>query len=77
MTDARTHHAHLVTDEAAAAGRADAGQRYVAVYGAVALAASLTTPEASYSAGCAYWRRYGSQAALGRGSTLSRNRGTD
>jgi len=43
-----------VTDDPVAAGRADAG-RYVAVCGAVVLAASLTTPEASY---CAYWRRY-------------------
>lgn len=75
MTDARTHRAHLVTDEAAAAGRADAGRRYVAVCGAVVLAASPATPETRYSACCPYWRRYGTQAALGTGSTLSRNRG--
>lgn len=57
MVDARTRSAHLVTDDAVAAGRADAG-RYVAVCGAVVLAASLTTPEASYCASCAYWRRH-------------------
>ena len=57
MVDARTRRAHLVTDDAVAAGRADAG-RYAAVCGAVVLAASLTTPEASYCASCAYWRRH-------------------
>lgn len=57
MTDARTRRAHLVTDDAVAAGRSDAG-RYVAVCGTVVLAARLTTPEARYCASCAYWRRY-------------------
>lgn len=51
MTDARTHRAHLVTDEAAAAGRADAGS-YVAVCGVVVLAASLTNPDTSYCSDC-------------------------
>lgn len=59
ITDARTRRAHLVTDAAVAAGRrADAG-RYVSVCGVVVLAASLTTPESSYCASCAYWRKRG------------------
>lgn len=57
MTDARTLRAHLVTDDAFAAGRADAG-RYVAVCGVVVLPASLTTPDTSYCASCAYRRRH-------------------
>lgn len=56
MTDARTLRAHLVTDDAFTAGRADAG-RYVAACGVVVLPASLTTPETSYCASCAYWHR--------------------
>lgn len=59
MTDARTRRAHLVTDAAVAAGRADAAGRYVSVCGVVVLAASLTTLESSYCASCAYWRRGG------------------
>lgn len=66
MTDARTYRAHLVTDAAAAAGQADVG-RYVAVCGVVVLAASLTTPETSFCRSCAYWRRNGGQASVGRG----------
>lgn len=58
MTDARTRCAHLVTDAAAVAGRADAG-RYVACCGAVVLAASLTTPESSHCDFCAYRRSQG------------------
>lgn len=63
MTDARTHRAHLLTDAAFAAGREDAG-RYVTVCGVVVLAASLTTPEASCCAACAYWRRHGNRAGV-------------
>lgn len=58
MTDARTRCAHLVTDAAAAAGRADAG-RYVACCGDVVLAASLTTPESSHCDSCADRRSQG------------------
>jgi hypothetical protein len=54
MTDARTGVAHLVTDDAAAAGRR-AG-RYRAMCGADVLAASLTTPESGYCRSCAHWR---------------------
>lgn len=65
MTDARTHRAHLVTDEAAAASRAEAGC-YVAVRGTVLLAASLTTPETGVCRFCADWRRNGGRAPWGR-----------
>jgi hypothetical protein len=58
MTDARTYRAHLVTDAAVAAGRADMGC-YHAVYGVVVLAASMTTPETSFCGTCA--RRHGGQ----------------
>ncbi|HEY6423832.1 MAG TPA: hypothetical protein VIY28_11405 [Pseudonocardiaceae bacterium] len=51
ITDARTYRAHLVSDAAAAAGRADVG-RYVAVCGMVVLAASLTTPDTSFCRAC-------------------------
>jgi hypothetical protein len=61
MTDARTYRAHLVTDAAAAAGRADMGC-YVAVCGMVVLAASLTTPDTSFCSACARWRRRGGRA---------------
>jgi len=74
MTDARTYRAHLVTDPAVAAGRADAG-RHVAVCGTVVLPASLTTPETSHYASCAALRVHWVQAAPGRGSALSRNGG--
>jgi hypothetical protein len=43
VTDARTHRAHLVTDEASTAGRRSG--RYKALCGAIVLAASLTTPD--------------------------------
>jgi hypothetical protein len=66
MTDARTYRAHLVDDAAFAAGRADAG-RYVTVCGAVVLAASLTTPETSYCASCAYWHGYGNREGMTHG----------
>ncbi|MGH3815558.1 MAG: hypothetical protein ACRDUV_24425 [Pseudonocardiaceae bacterium] len=46
--------AHLVTDEAMAAGRA-AG-RYLAVCDAVVLAASLITPESGHCRKCWRWR---------------------
>jgi len=46
--------AHLVTDDAMAAGRA-AGC-YLAVCGAVVLAASLTTPESGHCRACRRWR---------------------
>ncbi len=68
MTDARTHRAHLVTDEAAAAGRADVGS-YVAVCGVVVLAASLTTPGTSYCSDC--WRRNENYPPLSRRGTQS------
>lgn len=74
MTDARSRRAHLVTDAAVAAGRADAG-RYVAVCGTVMLPASLTTPETGHCASCAYWCRRQVSAAPGRGSTVSRKVG--
>jgi hypothetical protein len=57
MTDAPALRTHLVTDDAFAAGHAHAG-RYVAVCGVVVLSASLTTPETSYCACCAYRRRH-------------------
>jgi hypothetical protein len=63
MTDARTRRAHLVVDAAVAVGRADAG-RYVTLCGVVVLAASLTTPEASYYASCTYWRRQGNRVGV-------------
>ncbi len=63
MTDARTRRAHLVTDAAVAAGRAAAGGRYVAVCGAVVLAASLTTLETSRCASCASLRKHRVQPA--------------
>jgi hypothetical protein len=66
MTDARTCRAHLVADEAFTAGRANAG-RYVTVCGIVVLAASLTTPETSYCASCAYWRRHGNREGMDNG----------
>ncbi len=54
LTDVRTGGAHLVTHEAAAAGR-PAG-RYRAVCGAIVLAASLTTPERASCRACERWR---------------------
>lgn len=75
MTDARTRPAQLVTDAAVAAGRADAERRYVAVCGAVVLAASLATPEASSCASCASLCRHRVQAALGQDSAAGRNGG--
>ena len=43
VTDARTHRAHLVTDDASTVGRASG--RYQALCGVTVLAASLTTPD--------------------------------
>jgi len=54
VTDASTHRAHLVTDDAVVAGR-HAG-RYRAVCGELVLAASLTTPERGCCRACAQWR---------------------
>ena len=51
MTDATTGTAHRVTDESVAAGRC-AGGRYVAVCGALVLAASLTMPECDQCPSC-------------------------
>lgn len=51
LTDALSHTAHWVTDDAAAAGRRSGG-RYVAVCGLEVLPASLTTPERSYCSSC-------------------------
>lgn len=62
MTNA-TGGAHLVTEEAAVTGRR-AG-RYVALCGAVVLAASLTTPERRYCVRCTEVK--GSFDALRRG----------
>lgn len=45
--------AHLVTDDAMAAGRR-AG-RYVAVCGSEVIAASLTTPESRHCRACRQW----------------------
>ncbi len=58
MTDARMYRAHLVTDAAAAAGRAHGG-RSISVCGMAVLPASLATPETSYCRSCAYWHRHG------------------
>ncbi|MGH3939919.1 MAG: hypothetical protein ACRDTG_15070 [Pseudonocardiaceae bacterium] len=54
ITDAHTHSAHLITDEAFAAG-CRAG-RYLATCGAEVLTASLTTPERGYCESCTRWR---------------------
>jgi hypothetical protein len=54
MTDARTSRAHLVTDDAAAAGRRIG--HYRAVCGELVLAASLTTPERGSCRACMQWR---------------------
>lgn len=52
LTDARTGAAHLLTDEAMAAGRR-AGGRYAAECGAEVLPASLTAPEHRSCPDCA------------------------
>lgn len=52
LTDVYTGAAHLVTDEAMAAGRRAAG-RYVAICGADMLPASLTAPERRICPHCA------------------------
>ncbi|MGQ0777300.1 MAG: hypothetical protein ACT4NY_23275 [Pseudonocardiales bacterium] len=54
ITDTRTRSAHLITDEAFAAG-CRAG-RYVAACGAEVFTASLTTPERGYCESCTRWR---------------------
>lgn len=51
MTDANTRDAHLITDQAFAAGRHSG--RYHAICGADVLAASLTTAERGHCEGCA------------------------
>jgi hypothetical protein len=66
MTDSRTYRAHLVTDAAAAAGRAQGG-RYISVCGMVVLPASLASPETSYCRSCAYWHRHGGMRPCGEG----------
>ena len=55
MVDASTGRTHLVRDDAVVAGRR-AG-RYVAVCGAVLLAASLTAPGDTYCRRCADWAK--------------------
>ncbi len=55
ITDARTGSAHLVTDEAMAAGRR-AG-RYVAVCDDEALAGSLTAEADTFCLSCREWAR--------------------
>ncbi|HEX2300270.1 MAG TPA: hypothetical protein VHH34_17455 [Pseudonocardiaceae bacterium] len=50
VTDARTSLAHLVTDEAMAAGRPQG--RYRAVCGCEVLASSLTAEESGYCRSC-------------------------
>ncbi|MGH3793611.1 MAG: hypothetical protein ACRDSP_01845 [Pseudonocardiaceae bacterium] len=55
ITDARTGGAHLVTDEAIAAGRR-AG-RYVTVCGIVALAGSPTAEADTFCLSCREWAR--------------------
>lgn len=52
LTDALSHIAHRVTDDAAAAGRRSGGGRYVAVCGIEVLPASLTTPERAHCSSC-------------------------
>jgi hypothetical protein len=51
MVDARTLQAHLLTDEALAAGRRGEG-RYVARCGVDVLPASLTAAERGYCTSC-------------------------
>ncbi len=64
VTDARTHRAHLVTDDASAAGRPSG--RYKALCGAIVLAASLTTPDRGQCDTCTH-RAAPPPAAAGRG----------
>ncbi len=52
ITDDLTGTAHLVTDEAFAAGRRTAGGRYLAVCGAQVFAASLAAPARSHCPAC-------------------------
>jgi hypothetical protein len=51
MVDARTLEAHLLTDEALAAGRRGEG-RYTALCGVNVLPASLTAAERGYCTSC-------------------------
>lgn len=53
VTDARTGSAHLVTEDAMAAGRRTG--RYSAVCGVEVLAASMITPESGYCSSCTRW----------------------
>lgn len=50
VTDVRNRGVHLMTEDAAVAGRRVG--RYAALCGAEVLAASLTTPEAGYCRSC-------------------------
>lgn len=52
MTDGPTGTAHLVTDDAFAAGRRAADGRYLATCGAEVFAASLTTPARRHCTAC-------------------------
>ena len=54
VVDVSSALAHLVTDEAMAAGRRSG--RYLAVCGDRVLAASLTAPESGYCKRCRRWR---------------------
>lgn len=54
VTDARTHQAHLMTENAAIAGR-HAGH-YRTVCGEVVPAASLTTAERGHCRACTQWQ---------------------
>lgn len=56
MTDGRSRVVHLITDDAAVAGRA-AG-RYVAVCDAVVVAAALATPDGTGCRRCTAWARH-------------------
>lgn len=53
MTEVHTRSVHLMTDDAAVAGRRVG--RYVAICGAEVLAASLATPESGYCRSCVRW----------------------
>ena len=64
VTDARTHRAHLVTDDASAAGRRSG--RYKALCGAIVLAASLTIPDRGRCDACTQ-RAAPPPASTGRG----------
>ncbi|MGH3914769.1 MAG: hypothetical protein ACRDTC_15375 [Pseudonocardiaceae bacterium] len=54
VTDAHTHQAHLMTDDAAMAGRHTGCYRTVC--GELVSVASLTTPERDHCRRCEQWR---------------------